>query len=144
MFDLATYIKAKQLQWSFLAEFSKVVIRVGGFHIALNYLALIWKKYASSGLEDLLVESGVYGAGAVSALMKGKAYNRGVRAHRLVMDAFFRLLWQAFLSWCQSNGFSVVSRPWDELSLKIKECIAAVVKKEGVSTSIRQLSEDFT
>ena len=60
------------------------------------------------------------------------------------MEAFFRLLWQAFLSWCQSNGLGVVSRPWDELSHKIKECIAAVVKKEGVSTSIRQLSEDFT
>ena len=91
-FELAIYVKAKQLQWRFLAEFSKVVIRVGGFHIALNYLALIWKKYTSSGLDDLLVESGVYGAGAVSALMKGKAYNRGVRAHKLVMEAFFRLL----------------------------------------------------
>ena len=91
-FDLAIYIKAKQLQWRLLADFSKVVIRVGGFYIALNYLALMWKRYASSGLGDLLVESAVYGVGAVSALMKGKAYNRGVRAHKLVMEAFFRLL----------------------------------------------------
>ena len=60
----------------------------------LNYLALMWKKYASSGLDDLLVESGVYGAGAVSALMKGKAYNRGVRPNKLVMEAFFCFLWQ--------------------------------------------------
>ena len=89
-FDLAIYIKAKKLQWRFLAEFSKVVIGAGGFHIALNYLALMWKKYASSGLDDLLVESGVYGAGAVSALMKGKAYNCDVRPHKLVMEAFFR------------------------------------------------------
>ena len=68
-FDLAIYIKAKQLQWRFSAEFSKVVIRVGGFHIALNCLALMGKKYASSRLDDLLVESGVYGAGAVSELV---------------------------------------------------------------------------
>ena len=102
------------------------------------------EKYASSGLDDLLVESGVYGAGAVSALMKGKAYNRSVRAHKLLMEAFFRLLWQAFLNWCQSSGQDVVSRQWDELSQKLKECNAAVVKKEGDSTSIRQLSEDFT
>ena len=87
-FDLAIYIKAKQLQWRFSAEFSKVVVRVGGFHIALNYLAL----------------------------MKGKAYNRGVRAHKLLMEAFFRLLWQAFLNWCQSSGKDVVSRQRDELS----------------------------
>ena len=52
----------------------------------------MWKKYASSGLDDLLVELVVYEAGAVSALMKGKAYNRGVRADKLVMKAFFRLL----------------------------------------------------
>ena len=102
------------------------------------------KKYASSGLDDLLVESGLYGAGGVSALMKGKAYNCGVRAHKLLMKAFFRLLWQAFLNWCQSSGQHVVSRKRDELSQKIKGCITAVVKKEGVSTSIRQLSEDFT
>ena len=119
-FDLAIYIKAKQLQWRFLAEFSKVVIRVGGFHIALNYLALMWKKYASSGLDDLLVASGVYGVGVVSALMKGKAHNRGVRAHKLVMEAFFRLLWQAFLNWCQSSGQDVESQKGDELSQKIK------------------------
>lgn len=115
-FDLAIYIKAKQLQWRFSTEFSKVVVRVGGFHIALNYLALMGEKYASSGLDDLLVESGVYGAGAVSALMKGKAYNRGVCAHKLPMEAFFCLLWQAFLNWCQSSGQDVVSRQRDELS----------------------------
>ena len=45
---------------------------------------------------------------------------------------------------CQSSGQDVVGRQRDELSQKIKECIAAVVKKEGVSTSIRQLSQDFT
>ena len=45
---------------------------------------------------------------------------------------------------CQSSGQDVVGRQRDELSQKIKECIAAVVKKEGVSTSVRQLSQDFT
>ena len=71
-FDQASYTKAKQLQWRLSDE--KVIIRVGGFHIAPNYLALMGEKYASSGVDDLLVESGVYGAGGVSALMKGKAY----------------------------------------------------------------------
>ena len=109
-FDLASYIKAKQLQWRFSAEFSKVIICVGGFHIAPNYLAVMRKKYASSGLDDLLVESGVYGAGGVAVLMKGKAYNCGVSAHKLLMEAFFRLLWQAFLNWCQSSDQDVISR----------------------------------
>ena len=66
------------------------------------------------------------------------------RPHKFLMEAFFRLLRQAFLNWCQSSGQDVVSRQRDELSQKIKECIAAVVKKEGVSTSMRQRSQDFT
>ena len=58
-FDLAIYVKAKQIQWRFANEFSDVVIRMGTFHIALNFLAIIGKKYLNSGLEDLLIESGV-------------------------------------------------------------------------------------
>ncbi len=44
-FDLAIYIKAKQIQWKHPEEFSNTVIRLGGFHIALNYLSLLGKKY---------------------------------------------------------------------------------------------------
>ena len=51
----------------------------------------------------ILIESGVYAAGTASALIKGKTYNRGVRAHKLLMEAFFRLMWNAFLIWLDSN-----------------------------------------
>jgi len=36
-FDLAVYIKAKQIQFRCPDEFSDTVIRMGGFHIALNF-----------------------------------------------------------------------------------------------------------
>jgi hypothetical protein len=65
-FDLLIYIKAKQIQWRFPEEFSNVVIRMGGFHIALNFLSVIGKKYLNSGLDDLLIESGVYAAGTTA------------------------------------------------------------------------------
>ena len=48
----------------FLNEFSDVVIWMDTFHIALNFLAIIGKKYLNSSLEDLLVESEVYTAGS--------------------------------------------------------------------------------
>ena len=57
-FDLALYAKAEQLQMKYTGEFKNTVIRMGGFHIALNYLSLFKRKYANSGLEDLLIESG--------------------------------------------------------------------------------------
>ena len=72
-FDLAIYSKAKEIQWRFSDEFSIVVVRMGGFYIALNFLSLLGKKFGDSGLDDLLIESGVYAAGSTSALMKGKS-----------------------------------------------------------------------
>ena len=72
---------------------------MGGFHIALNYLALIGKRYQDSRLEDLLIETGVYAAGTTSALMKGNSYNRGVRAHKLISEALYRVLLMSFLEW---------------------------------------------
>lgn len=76
---------------------------MGGFHIAMNFLSVIGKMYAESGLEDLLVESGVYAAGSTTALLAGKQYNRGVRAHKLVEEALFRLSWKAFEKWLQER-----------------------------------------
>ena len=54
--------------------------------------------YDNSGLEDLLVESGVYAYGKASQLFKGKQYNMGIRAHKLVSEAFSRLQWGEFLT----------------------------------------------
>ena len=69
---------------------------MGGFHITLNFLSVIGKKFEESGIEDLLTESGVYGSNTTLALLKGKSYNRGVRTHKLIMEALLRLQWQAF------------------------------------------------
>jgi len=115
-FDLAIYMKAKQIQWKASPEFENAVIRMGGFDIAINFLSVIGKIYAELGLEDLLVESGVhvYAAGYTSALLAGKQYNRGVRAHKLVAEAFFRLSWKAFEKW-------LVERPIEEQPCVAKE-----------------------
>ena len=83
---------------------------MGGFHITLNLISLLGKKYAESGLEDLLIESGVYAAGTTSVLTLGKSYNRGIRAHKLCMEALFRLLWQAFLEWLSKQAVELEDR----------------------------------
>ena len=129
-FDLDLYTKAKQLQIRDPNELKNTVIRMGGFHIALNYLALLGKKNAPAGLADLLIESGVCAGGTTSVLMLGKSYNRGIRAHKLSMETLFRLLWQAFLEWLskQDNGLDnwtkhvVVNRSSNcRITLKTKE-----------------------
>ena len=90
-FDLAIYVKAKQIQLKYPTEFSHTILCLGSFHIALNFLSIIGKKYQGSGLEDLLIESEVYAAGTTTALMSRRSYNRGVRAHKLCFEPFFQL-----------------------------------------------------
>lgn len=126
-FDLAIYMKAKQIQWKASPEFENAVIRMGGFHIAINFLSVIGKIYAESGLEDLLVESGVYAAGSTSALLAGKQYNRGVRAHKLVVEAFFRLSWKAFEKWLLERPIEEQPRvAKEEMFSAINDCRKAI------------------
>ena len=90
-FDLAIYIKAKEILWRHPEEFDDTVIRMGGFHIALHYLAVIGKMFRDSELLDLTIESAIYGCNTASHLLKGRTYNRGVRCHKLVMEALSRI-----------------------------------------------------
>lgn len=129
-FDLAFYAKAKQLQMKYPEEFKNTVIRMGGFHIALNYFSLLGRKYANSGLEDLLIESEVYAAGTTSVLMLGKSYNRGIRAHKLVMEALFRLLWKAFLEWLSKKAGALDNEVKQDVVRRSSEC-QSTIKMEG-------------
>ena len=121
-------------------EFSDTVIRMGGFHVALNFLSLIGKKYTNSGLDDLLIESGVYAAGTTSALMKGKSYNRGIRGHKLAMEALFRLLWKSFQQWNsqrQAEEEHVIKK---HVLDKITECRVSVQNKSVVLENVEELA----
>ena len=69
----------------------------------MNFLSVIGKKFEESGIEDLLTESGVYGSNTTLALLKGKSYNCGVHAHKLMMEALLRLQWQAFCKWLEKE-----------------------------------------
>ena len=44
-FDLAIYSKKEEIHWHYPEEFQNLVIHLGGFHIALSYLALIGKMF---------------------------------------------------------------------------------------------------
>lgn len=138
-FDLAIYMKAKEIQWRRPEEFKNTVIRMGGFHIALNFLAVIGKIFQDSGLEDLLIESSIYGSNSASALLKGKSYDRGVRAHKLVAEALLRLQWQAFGKWLKNNQGD------EELPLDTEDQLLKLINscKSSISTSDKSLVTYF-
>jgi len=96
--DQAIYSKAQDILWCNCDEFNNVVLRMGAFHTAMTFMAVIGKRFADAGLTSLMVESGVLASGSVSAVLNGKHYNRGIRIHKIVMEALQRLRWLTYVS----------------------------------------------
>ena len=94
--DEALYSKARIVKWRNPDESADLSNRRGGFHRATNFMGDIETIMENSGLEDLFVESGYHGSAMVAKIFGGKAYNRGIRVHRLAFEALSRLKWKAF------------------------------------------------
>ena len=103
-FDQALYCRARELVWYFPQDLSNVIIRLGGFHTALNYLSAMGKHLACSGLTDVWIESGMFSECTAEKIMQGKSWNRALHAHKLTMEAFWRLLLEKFFEWQDHEG----------------------------------------
>ena len=77
----------------------RIVLRLGAFHLACSFLGIIGKRFRDASLEDILIESDVIAAGSVSGVLERKHYNRGIRMHKLVMEALFYIKWKKFGQW---------------------------------------------
>ena len=144
-FDISIYVKAKEIEWRLRQECEIMVIRMGGFHIVMNYLAVLGKKYQSSGIDDLLIESGMYDSSTTSILVKGNSYNRGIRAHKIAMEAMFHLQWRAmamtFVQWLSQQGDSRV----DETLVieKVIACPQTLEEGKYVSTAMHAMCDSI-
>ena len=102
--DGALYSKAQIVKWRNPDEFANLFNRLGGFHRATNFMGDIGTIMENSGLEDLFVGSGIHGSAMVAKILGGKAYNRGIRAHKLAFEALSRLKWKAFGNWLNEHN----------------------------------------
>ena len=61
--DQAFYAKAVEIMENLAHKDLKdfIVLRMGGFHIAMTFLSVIDKRFKDTGLKDLLVESALFG-----------------------------------------------------------------------------------
>ena len=71
---------------------------MGAFHACLAFLSVIGQRFGDAGLTDLTIESSVVGSSAVNGVVSGKHYNRAVRAHKVVAEAMYHILWEKFES----------------------------------------------
>jgi len=95
--DHALYAKAAEIVWREREKYRHLLLRLGTFHTIMTVLAIVGKRFQDAGLGDLCVESGIPAGGSVAGVFKGRAYKRGVRVHKCVLEALLRMKWQCFL-----------------------------------------------
>ena len=59
--DEAVYQICKEIQWKTKNEFEHMLFRLGGFHIAKNFLGVIGKQMDGSGFSEILEDMPSYG-----------------------------------------------------------------------------------
>ena len=97
-FDLAVAKKAYSLVWQSPEEFSDVIVRMGSFHLTCAFMGALGKKMRCSGLEEVLIESGICVSGSIEQVLTGKHYNHALRVHKVVYEALERILLQVYES----------------------------------------------
>lgn len=96
-FDEQLYCKAKMLQWDKKDSCKDFIFMLGGFHIQKNFSKVIGEYMASSGFPDIWIECGVLGETQLHGnVMKGKTWNRVIRAHKLTLEALWTILFSHF------------------------------------------------
>ena len=102
--DQALYCKLMELKWM-IPEFNqKLIVRLGGLHISMSFLKVIGKHMSESGLYETWIESGLLGEGAAELVFSGKAYSKAMRAHKITVQALWRILMPMVMSFLQENN----------------------------------------
>jgi len=70
-FDQPLYVKAVEVA---MKAKLNVVIRLGGFHMLMNFLGSVGHLMRGSGLEEVFCE--IFGPNTVEHIFAGKAYSR--------------------------------------------------------------------
>ena len=60
---------------------------MGAFHASCIFITVIGKQFGAVGLNDACIEESLIGIGSVDKVLKGKQYNKGVHALKIVFEA---------------------------------------------------------
>ena len=95
--DEAVYAKAQWIRWTNDMFQSRLVLRLGEFHVIMSFLGVIGKRFQDGGLRDILIESNIIAEGSVNGVLSGKHYYRSIRSMKIIYEAIYSLDITAFL-----------------------------------------------
>ena len=119
---------------------------MGGLHHTMNFIGCIGHIIDESGLSETLEESELYRTSAVGQIFRGKSYNLGMRAHRLI-EALDRLLWEAFCDWLAEGALSVEEShhivTCTQTCLDLFKDLEKVLDDKDTEENIREANDEF-
>ncbi|GFS05157.1 hypothetical protein ElyMa_004674100 [Elysia marginata] len=119
--DQAIYDIAKALVTKEREMYPHVIPRLGGFHIAENFLKAIGSFMQNSGLENPMSESGLCGPGTANKVLSAKDYYQMLSFHSTVADGMLSAQWIAFEAEMKSSKINHVLEKLSILLPKIKD-----------------------
>ena len=92
---------------------SRLLPMLGGFHFAKTALHCAGKFVKGSGVEDIFIESGVFGPKTADSVLNGKHYYRSLDGLTMLSDSISRLKMHAFWN-KHSNNYTVAIKKLDQ------------------------------
>ena len=69
---------------------------MGTFHILLMSFSVIGAWFKEAGMRDLCIQVEIVAEGSIDLVLKGKQYNRAIRAHKVCFEAMWCLFLEKF------------------------------------------------
>ena len=94
MGDFPTYLNFLKLKGENASDFMNIYPHLGPFHMHKSYLNAINKRFAGSGLSDILVAADAIVSRSIDQALHGEHYKRALRGHFLLREALSLLIIQ--------------------------------------------------
>ncbi|CAB3983002.1 Hypothetical predicted protein [Paramuricea clavata] len=101
--DQALFPQLMELKWAVPEYRDTLIPRLGGLHISMNFLKFLGQHVQDSGLSEIWVESILLGPRTVEHVLDGKEYSKGVRAHKVTLQAMCQILLPQLLAYIRER-----------------------------------------
>ena len=96
--DQALYCKLMELKWSVQEYQQKIIPRLDGLHVSMNFQRVIGEHINGCGLVKAWIESNLLGPVSAEKAWQGKSY-KAMRAHKITYQVLWRMLLPLFFEY---------------------------------------------
>ena len=137
--DEALFGKLMELKWTKQEYEDCLAVRLGGLHTPLHFLKAIGQQMQCCGLMDVWVESHTLGPRTAEQVLAGKSYARGMRTHKLTLQALWRILMPQLLQFIQQEDAQLKDEIENKSSLETLEDLTTLL----ASPRFRVILDEF-